>query len=159
VNLPILSVAGKKLEPTQAASTPEPINIQNYYENLHMRTTLLNHKKPNATIFLGSLVNQPLGARIEWQFEGTTKSVPLKNDHFTMGRGDASLNVDYVLDEAGASRLHAEITKNEEGYVIKDTGSTNGTYLNGEPLVTYQPYPLKDGDKIRIVRQEIKFRI
>ncbi len=104
-------------------------------------------------------MNQPLGARIEWQIEGITKTVPLNNDHFTMGRGDASLKVDYVLEEAGASRIHAEIIKNEEGYVIKDTGSTNGTYLNGEPLVTYQSYPLKDGDEIRIVRQEIKFRL
>jgi pSer/pThr/pTyr-binding forkhead associated (FHA) protein len=104
-------------------------------------------------------VNQPSVAKLEWQSEGTTKSVPLNNDHFTMGRGDASLKVDYVLDEAGASRLHAEIIKNEEGYMIKDTGSTNGTYLNGEVLVTYQPYPLKDGDEIRIVRQEIKFRL
>ncbi|NRF93956.1 FHA domain-containing protein [Paenibacillus frigoriresistens] len=159
VNLPFLPIAEKLLEPNLVTPTPEPINIQNYYENLHMHTTLLNHKKPNATVFLGRLVNQPLGTRIEWQFEGTTKSVPLNNDHFTMGRGDASLKVDYVLDEAGASRLHAEISKIEEGYVIKDTGSTNGTYLNGEQLVTYQPYPLKDGDEIRIVRKEIKFRL
>ncbi|KRF10835.1 DUF6382 domain-containing protein [Paenibacillus sp. Soil787] len=159
VNLPFLSVAGKKLEPTQVTPTLEPINIQNYYENLHMHTTLLNHKKPNATVFLGRLMNKSLGARIEWQFEGTTKSVPLNNGHFTMGRGDASLKVDYVLEEAGASRIHAEISKVDEGYVIKDTGSTNGTYLNGEQLVTYQTYPLKDGDEIRIVRQEIKFRL
>ncbi|WP_261300956.1 DUF6382 domain-containing protein [Paenibacillus andongensis] len=159
VNLAFLPIAEKKLEPNLVTPTPEPINIQNYYENLHMHTTLLNHKKPNATVFLGRHMNQPIGARLEWQFEGTTKSVPLKNDHFTMGRGDANLKVDYVLDEAGASRLHAEIIKNEEGYVIKDTGSTNGTYLNGEPLVTYQLYPLKDGDEIRIVRQEIKFRL
>ncbi|KQX68000.1 DUF6382 domain-containing protein [Paenibacillus sp. Root444D2] len=159
VNLPIFPVAEKQLDLNQATPTPEPINIQNYYENLHKHTTLLNHKKPNATVFLGRLMNQPLGARIEWQTEGNTKTVPLNKDHFTMGRGDASLKVDYVLEEAGASRIHAEIMKNEEGYVIKDTGSTNGTYLNGEPLVTYQSYPLKDGDEIRIVRQEIKFRL
>ena len=159
VNLPIFPVVEKQLDQKLEAVSLEPTNIQNYYQNLHMHTTLLNHKKPNATVFLGRLMNQPLGARIEWQIEGTTKSVPLNNDHFTMGRGDTSLKVDYVLEEAGASRIHAEIIKNEEGYVIKDTGSTNGTYLNGEPLVTYQSYPLKDGDEIRIVRQEIKFRL
>lgn len=160
VNLPIFPVVEKKqLDQKLEALSPEPTNIQNYYQNLHMHTTLLSQKKPNATVFLGRLMNQPSGARIEWQIEGTTRTVPLNNDHFTMGRGDASLKVDYVLDEAGASRIHAEIIKNEEGYVIKDTGSTNGTYLNGEPLVTYQSYPLKDGDEIRIVRQEIKFRL
>lgn len=159
VNQPIFPVVEKHLDQKLEAPSLEPTNIQNYYENLHMHTTLLTHKKPNATVFLGRLMNQPLGARIEWQIEGTTKTVPLNNDHFTMGRGDASLKVDYVMDEAGASRIHAEIIKNEEGYMIKDTGSTNGTYLNGEPLVTYQTYPLKDGDEIRIVRQEIKFRL
>ncbi|MDQ0875401.1 hypothetical protein QFZ77_004060 [Paenibacillus sp. V4I3] len=159
VNLPIFPVVEKQLDQKLEALSIEPTNIQNYYQNLHMHTTLLNHKKPNATVFLGRQMNQPLGARIEWQIEGTTKTVPLNNDHFTMGRGDASLKVDYVLEEAGASRIHAEIIKNQEGFMIKDTGSTNGTYLNGEPLVTYQSYPLKDGDEIRIVRQEIKFRL
>ncbi|MCY9664261.1 FHA domain-containing protein [Paenibacillus alginolyticus] len=159
VNLTFLPISEKQRELNLVTPTPEPINIQNYYENLHMHTTLLTNKKPNATVFLGRHVNQPSIAKLEWQSEGATKSVPLNNDHFTMGRGDASLKVDYILDEAGASRLHAEIIKNEEGYMIKDTGSTNGTYLNGEPLVTYQPYPLKDGDEIRIVRQEIKFRL
>ncbi|NOU85934.1 FHA domain-containing protein [Paenibacillus sp. LMG 31460] len=159
VNLPIFPVVEKQQDLKLEAPLPESTNIQNYYQNLHMHTTLLTHKKPNATVFLGRLMNQPLGARIEWQIEGITKSVSLNNDHFTMGRGDASLKVDYVLEEAGASRVHAEIIKNEEGYVIKDTGSTNGTYLNGEPLVAYQSYLLKDGDEIRIVRQEIKFRL
>ncbi|MDQ0898601.1 MULTISPECIES: DUF6382 domain-containing protein [unclassified Paenibacillus] len=159
VNLPIFPVVERQLDQKLEAPSPEPTNIQNYYQNLHMHTTLLSQKKPNATVFLGRLMNQPLGARIEWQIEGTTKTFPLNNDHFTMGRGDASLKVDYVLEEAGASRIHAEIIKIEEGYVIKDTGSTNGTYLNGEPLVTYQSYPLKDGDEIRIVRQEIRFRL
>lgn len=159
VNLPIFPVVEKQLDQKLEALSLEPTNIQSYYQNLHMHTTLLTNKKPNATVFLGRLMNQPLGARIEWQIEGITKTVPLNNDHFIMGRGDASLKIDYVLEEAGASRIHAEIIKNEEGYVIKDTGSTNGTYLNGEPLVTYQSYPLKDGDEIRIVRQEIKFRL
>lgn len=159
VNLPFLPISEKQRELNLVTPTPEPINIQNYYENLHMHTTLLTNKKPNSTVFLGRHMNQPSVAKLEWQSEGTIKSVPLNNDHFTMGRGDASLKVDYVLEEAGASRLHAEIIKNDEGYMIKDTGSTNGTYLNGEVLVTYQPYPLKDGDEIRIVRQEIKFRL
>ncbi|SDN82014.1 FHA domain-containing protein [Paenibacillus sp. yr247] len=147
----------RKLEPPTLTS--EPINIQNYYQNLHMHTTLLSNNKPNATVFLGRVMKQPLGPRFEIQIEGLTKNVPLKNDPFTIGRGGASLKVDYVLEEAGVSRVHAEIVKNDEGYVIKDTGSTNGTYLNGEPLVTYQSYPLKDGDELRIVRHEMKFRL
>lgn len=159
VKLPFFPVVEKQHEQNQETPTPETPNIQNYYQNLHMHTSLLIHKKPNATVFLGRVINEPLGPRIEAQNESTAKTVPLTNDPFTMGRGDASLKVDYVLEEVGVSRVHAEIVKKEEGYEIKDTGSTNGTYLNGEPLVAYQSYPLKDGDEIRIVRHEMKFRL
>lgn len=159
VKRPFFPAVEKQPEQKLEAPAPEPINIQDYYQNLHMHTTLLNHKKPNATVFLGRVVPQLLGPRIEAQIEGIVKTVPLTNDLFTMGRGDTSLKVDYVLEEAGVSRIHAEIIKRDEGYEIKDTGSTNGTYLNGEPLITYQSYTLKDGDEIRILRQEMTFRL
>jgi hypothetical protein len=149
----------KQLENNLELSASEPMNIQNYYQNLHMHTTILSNREPNATVFLGRVKDKSLGPRIEVQSEGIAKTVPLHNDHFTIGRGDANLKVDYALEEAGVSRVHAEIVKSDEGYEIKDTGSTNGTYLNGESLVTYQSYPLKDGDEIRIVRQEMKFRL
>ncbi len=53
VNLPIFPVVEKQLDQKLEAPSLEPTNIQNYYQNLHMHTTLLNHKKPNATVFLG----------------------------------------------------------------------------------------------------------
>ena len=39
--------------------------------------------------------------------------------------------------------------------VLEDLGSTNGTYLNGEPLSG--PQPLHDGDRIRIGDSEFTF--
>ena len=39
--------------------------------------------------------------------------------------------------------------------VLEDLGSTNGTYLNGEPLGG--PQPLHDGDRIRIGDSEFTF--
>ncbi len=40
---------------------------------------------------------------------------------------------------------------------IIDCGSKNKTLLNGEPLVPYQPYPLKDRDRIKICNWTFKF--
>nr|WP_275691013.1 DUF6382 domain-containing protein [Paenibacillus aceris] len=134
------------------------VDIQSHYQNLHMHTTLIQNKEHNATVFLGNLKNKTQGPRLELQVQGTSKSVLILNDPFTIGRGDTHIKVDCVLDEAGVSRVHAEITKSDGGYELKDAGSTNGTCLNGEPLVTYQPYLLKDGDEIRILRQEMIFR-
>lgn len=148
------SYARDSLEP-QA----EPSDIQSHYRNLYMHTTLLQHKEPNATIYLGAIVNKPPSPRLEWQDqEGVLKSVSLRSDTFSIGRGDATAGLDYVLEEAGVSRVHAEIMKGDDGYEVKDAGSTNGTSLNEEPLIAYQTYPLRDGDEIRIVRQTFIFR-
>ena len=62
----------------------------------------------------------------------------------TLGRGD----VEIQLDDPFASSRHARITRQGRALVIEDLGSTNGTYLNDEPLTG--PQPLHDGDRIRI---------
>ncbi|TXK85412.1 DUF6382 domain-containing protein [Paenibacillus sp. N3.4] len=145
-------------EPSEPSN--HSLNIQEHYKNLHMHTTLLSREKPNATIFLGNRNRpQPLGARLERKLGDTTQLIVLEHDPFTIGRGDAETEVDYRLEEAGVSRLHAEIVKNDDGYGIKDVGSMNGTLLNGESMVAYQSYPLKDGDEITIVRIALIFRL
>ncbi len=65
-------------------------------------------------------------------------------DGATLGRGD----VEIQLDDPFASSRHARITREGHVAVIEDLGSTNGTYLNEEPLTG--PQPLHDGDRIRI---------
>jgi hypothetical protein len=62
----------------------------------------------------------------------------------TLGRGD----VEIQLDDPFASSRHARITRQGRTLVIEDLGSTNGTYLNDEPLTG--PAPLHAGDTIRI---------
>ncbi len=65
-------------------------------------------------------------------------------DGATLGRGDVEIR----LDDPYASSRHARITRQGHVLVIEDLGSTNGTYLNEEPLTG--PQPLHPGDQIRI---------
>lgn len=69
----------------------------------------------------------------------------------TLGRGD----VEIQIEDPFASARHARITR--QGYVlmIEDLGSTNGTYLNEEPLSG--PQPLHPGDRIRIGDSEFSY--
>ena len=69
----------------------------------------------------------------------------------TLGRGD----VEIQIEDPFASGRHARITR--QGYVlmIEDLGSTNGTYLNEEPLSG--PQPLHPGDRIRIGDSEFSY--
>ena len=62
-----------------------------------------------------------------------------------LGRGDQA---DIRLEDGFASSQHARLTPQGDVMVLEDLGSTNGTYLNEEPLRGAQP--LHAGDKIRI---------
>jgi hypothetical protein len=56
---------------------------------------------------------------------------------------------DIQIDDRQVSRRHAEITQTVEGYTLRDLGSKNGTFLNGEP-VTQKPRLIRNGDEVGI---------
>jgi pSer/pThr/pTyr-binding forkhead associated (FHA) protein len=70
---------------------------------------------------------------------------PLEADEVIIGRGDEN---GIVLNIAEVSRTHAVLTKAEEGYMIKDLGSTNGTYVDKKKVGG--KYLLKPGDTIML---------
>jgi hypothetical protein len=72
-------------------------------------------------------------------------------DGATLGRGDVEIR----LEDPFASSRHARIIRQGRILVIEDLGSTNGTYLNDEPL--NGPQPLHDGDRIRIGDSEFSY--
>src|SRR3954471_13334219 len=41
---------------------------------------------------------------------------------------------DIFLDDITVSRRHAEVAKRDDGYLVRDVGSLNGTYLNRERI-------------------------
>ncbi len=53
------------------------------------------------------------------------------------------------------SRNHARILPDGQGYLLEDSGSRNGTYLNGRPVTA--PAPLADGDEIRVGDVVLRF--
>jgi hypothetical protein len=53
------------------------------------------------------------------------------------------------------SRVHATIHIEQGVYSIEDTGSANGTYLNGMALTPGTPYRLRTGDKICLGKGEL----
>ena len=85
----------------------------------------------------------------------------LAKDVTTIGRPDSGLHsypdVEIELDDA-VSRRHAEIVRRGDSYYLVDTGSTNGTLLNGERLPPQEERLLAYGDRIRVGdRTEITF--
>jgi hypothetical protein len=72
----------------------------------------------------------------------------------TIGR---SRDCDIVLDDSGASRRHAELSPQAEGWELRDLGSTNGVRVNGRAI--NGPQPLRQGDHVEIGSTEIVFEL
>jgi DNA-binding response OmpR family regulator len=56
---------------------------------------------------------------------------------------------DVQIDDRQVSRRHAELNRTPQGYTIRDMGSKNGTFLNGEPIFD-EPRLVRTGDEIGI---------
>jgi hypothetical protein len=73
-----------------------------------------------------------------------------------LGRDDEA---DVILDDPGVSRRHSEIRVSIDGphfvAVIRDLGSTNGTFVNGERVESEH---LVDGDQVTVGRTSLTYR-
>lgn len=97
---------------------------------------------------------RPVDAFLEPRGSALAGVVALVKDRTTIGRAadaDISVNADGT-----ASRLHSAIERYRGGWVLRDLGSTNGTFLNGERLAG--DHPLSPGDEIRIGTSVFVFR-
>lgn len=69
----------------------------------------------------------------------------------TIGRSPDS---DIFLDDVTVSRKHAEISRDDIGYHVKDLGSLNGTYVNGK---VEAEATLSDGMELNIGKFKMHF--
>lgn len=79
------------------------------------------------------------------------KRVALGDEEVIIGRSSAA---GLQLDMDNVSRSHASVSRTPLGWVIRDLGSTNGTFVNDQPI---REQILRDGDQIRIGRAMLKF--
>jgi pSer/pThr/pTyr-binding forkhead associated (FHA) protein len=76
--------------------------------------------------------------------------VELISDVTTIGRNSDS---DIKIDNAGVSAHHAKIIKEGDVFVIEDTESRNGTFVDGKRVSRYL---LSDGDEVVISKHILK---
>lgn len=95
------------------------------------------------------------GARLELlRGSGFADAFPLDDAETTIGRA-ATCGV--CLDDDKVSRLHAVVQRTgTAGWRITDLDSTNGTFVNDQPVRADRP--LRDRDRIRVGDSELVFR-
>lgn len=92
---------------------------------------------------------------IHLTLNGEAQTFPLESPRFTIGRGvENSLSIPQTV----VSRSHAELIRVGNGYMLRDLGSTNGSYINGTRISEQM---LNDGDLIRFgsAGPEITFQL
>lgn len=97
-------------------------------------------------------MNTPKQLRIT---EGKEKGkiIPLVAPPVTIGRADDNRMV--LPPETAASRHHAEVIENDGVWSVRDLGSMNGTYVNGERI--QWPRILRVGDHIKLAEHFMVF--
>lgn len=70
-----------------------------------------------------------------------------------LGRSSES---DVVLDDPYASEFHMRLVAQDNGIMLHDLGSTNGTYVNGRRVVA--PTQLRRGDTIQVGKTVMEVR-
>jgi hypothetical protein len=67
-----------------------------------------------------------------------------------------SAEADVLLDDPYASEFHMRLVAQENGLVLHDLGSTNGTYINGRRVTA--PTSLRRGDTIQVGKTVMEVR-
>lgn len=83
------------------------------------------------------------------------------HDQLVLGRavGDVNPDVDltpYNAQDLGVSRRHVKLTRESETLMVQDLGSINGTFLNGQRLLPYQPRVLRNDDDLVLGRLTLR---
>ena len=89
-----------------------------------------------------------------------TREVPLvfKPGGRRLNVGRASDN-ELTLNDASVSKIHAALLMTAEGsLLVADTGSTNGTFLNGRRIAYGESRVIEDGDVIGFGDVEVRLR-
>src|SRR3712207_386427 len=79
--------------------------------------------------------------------------LPLGRLRITIGR---SARNDVCIPDPFASRVHAEVRREGDQYLLQDLGSANGTYYNGARVEG--AVPLTHGGRVQIGETEIVFK-
>ena len=87
------------------------------------------------------------------ELDGPLQRVTIETLPFEIGRGDAA---NYTIYSSKVSKRHATIFDERGAFLIRDHGSTNGTFINGERITESE---LRHGDILHIADKEFLFYV
>lgn len=100
----------------------------------------------------------PIIARITLREQVTEVQLTMKPGGKRLSVGRVSDN-ELSLNDTSVSKIHAALTMNPQGtLLVADTGSTNGTFINGRRISYGEARQIEDGDVVGFGDVEVRFR-
>jgi len=142
-------------EPCPSCGRPTPVGTRCVYcatvTDLDLKSLQLDYLKQSDA----KPPEEPMGLSVVIVGVKTGQKYTLRTAKVKIGRDPSNQVV--IPDDTFTSRHHAWITYEEGDFWIEDLGSTNGTLLNGHPVVKRQV--LSAGDKVRVGHTELTFEV
>jgi hypothetical protein len=115
---------------------------KSYIEPKDLETKILLEETPKLACLVGFSDN-------------VQDKIIIDKPNFVIGR--IRSRADYISSNSAVGKLHAEITNRDGVYYIKDLNSRNGTYINGERIVSNVEHSMRNNDRIAFANSEYKF--
>jgi hypothetical protein len=107
---------------------------------------------PKAVQYLAN-VQKVTVSRLILVTDGGETSFPLTGETYTLGRHK---NNDISVADPKVSSFHARIDRSQDGFVLVDLGSRNGTFVNGKRI---ESSVLKTGDEVRLGTARLLYKV
>jgi len=112
----------------------------------------------NAVPKAQSSPDQTVVARVTMPERSFDKPLTLKPGGRRLSAGRVADN-DLQLEHPSVSKIHAALVMNREGtLLVADTGSTNGTFINGRRISYGEARHIEDGDVVGFGDVEVRFK-
>ena len=138
---------------------------ENKQENLDLQLTAAADDREEASFSLGSYQNyeepkKNLDLGYLERSSDESRIIIRPHDDFYIGRRKSACKI--IISSKDVSRIHSRIEATKKHIKIRLYSETSSMAINGEsifsnPLTIYEPYILKDGDKVRIGPETFTF--
>lgn len=126
----------------QNAISRECVAVQEYMNPKDFETSVILEEAPKLACLIGCGDN-------------AQEKIFIDKPSFVIGR--IKSQSDYISFNGAVGKLHAEITNKGGAYYMKDLNSRNGTFINGERIVSNVEHSIQNNDRIAFANSEYKF--
>ncbi len=154
----------KLIESLQSISSPETMQLARDLSNKNLSLEDIYSRNKDSAVYESSatLEQASIATHKNVKLIATNASRPFEivitKDEFTIGKKQELVDGAITFNKM-ISRSHCMIVRRGDRVVIIDLGSANGTYVNGPRIQANQPYPIKNGDIIRLANSEFRVSI